>query len=57
MLKIETNRKTDEMTVDISGTANEILVELASVVGAVLTRPQFTDDFIELFDIYYKKWK
>lgn len=55
MLEIKTHPKTNELFVNVSGTVDEILVELASAVGAILTRPQCTDASIDTFDKYYKK--
>lgn len=55
MIEIKTNEKTKEAFVNVTGQPTEILVELSSVVGAILARPEFTEASIKTFDQFYKK--
>lgn len=54
MLNIKTTTD-NEAIIDISGSQTEILTQLASVVGSILTRPEFTEASIKTFDQFYKK--
>ena len=54
MLNIKTTPD-NEVYIDISGSQTEIIVQLASVVGGILTRPEFTEVSIKTFDDFYKK--
>lgn len=54
MLNIKTTSD-KEAFVDISGSQTEIITELASVVGSILTRPEFTEASVKTFDSFYKR--
>ena len=54
MLNIKTTPD-GQVQVELEGTQTEILTQLASAVGAILTQPQFTEASIKTFDQYYKR--
>ena len=54
MLNIKTTPD-NEAFIDISGSQTEIITELASVIGGILTRPEFTEASIKTFDRFYKR--